>query len=138
MRGLVVVLWLGMASACHNGVDTPAPRSARAAERLLADTTICEIALAPERFVGKRVVVEGCITSDGQEYTALTQRVGYCDAGGLSPSKSPEYKPAEWFYPKPDERACGTFAGVFRGPDMLNSRVLEIEDAENVQIMPLR
>ncbi|HEX6159926.1 MAG TPA: hypothetical protein VF111_07155 [Thermoanaerobaculia bacterium] len=132
----VVALWVGTAGGCQDAVDATDPQSDGSAQKLRANTTICEIASHPERFIGKRVVVDGCIESDGQEYTVLTQFSGYCDAGGLSPNTSPDFRPAEGFYPEPDERTCGTFAGVFRGPNMLNTRVLEIDDAQNVRIVP--
>lgn len=141
MRWLIAAtgtLVLIAAGACRGGVDVSGGAGAMTAQELQANATICEIASDPERFIGKRVIVEGCITSDGQEYTALTQIIGYCDAGGLSPNKSPDYRPAEWFYPRPDEKACGTFAGVFRGPNIFNSRVIEIDDARNVRIVPLQ
>jgi hypothetical protein len=133
----ILTLWLVTVSACQNGTNTTGGGPVMSAQELRPNTTICEIAMDPQRFIGKRVVVDGCITSDGQEYTVLTQVDGHCDAGGMSPGMSPDYRPTEWVYPKPDEKACGTFAGVFRGPDMLNSRVLEIGDAQNVRIVPL-
>lgn len=122
-------------SACHNNPAVKDKASDTTALR--PDTTICEIASKPERFVGKRVVVAGCITSDGFEHIALTQADQYCDAGGLSPGKSPHFNSPQWFYPRPDEKACGIFAGVFRGSDLLQVRVLEIDGAQNVHIVPL-
>ena len=132
MNRLIFVFFISLLPACQRHVVVE-PSTSRP---LKADVTICEIASHPERFVGQRVVVEGCITTDGQEYSALTQ-AEYCAAGGLSPNRSPDYGPKEWSYLKPGQKACGTFAGTFRGLNMFNSRVLEIDDAQNVRITSL-
>lgn len=65
----VVALWLGTSGGCKGAVDANDPQSAASTPKLRANTTICEIASHFERFIGKRVVVDGCIQSDGQEYT---------------------------------------------------------------------
>jgi hypothetical protein len=113
-----------MAIRCGNGLtrDTPSATSSAAVQ-----TSVCALADEPQSFDGRRVELYGCISTDGQEHSSLTDPRATCRGGGLLPVEAPALPEGQ----KPRANAgtivCGTFTGTFRASNGLFERVLEIE-----------
>ena len=106
------------------------------AERRLSGpfrTTVCEISANPKRFYDMRVTVEGCIRTDGLEHTVLYDKK--CPHTGIGPLESGKLPAAKRLFPEVGREVCGTFTGTFRAATMIDTNVLEIEDAANVKIL---
>jgi hypothetical protein len=100
-------------------------------------TTVCEIAAAPSQFYGKRVIVEGCITTDGIERTVLNDKT--CPYSGIGPAEGPRLAPGQRFFPEVDKEVCGMFTGVFRATTSIegitvDTNVLEIDETANLKM----
>jgi len=114
----------------------PSSRSARNSLGSAIATTVCVIAAAPSQFYGKRVTVEGCITTDGIERTVLNDKT--CPYSGIGPAEGPRLAPAQRFFPEVDQEVCGTFTGVFHATTSIagttmETNVLEIDEIANLK-----
>jgi hypothetical protein len=103
-------------------------------------TTVCAIAANPKAFYGKRVTVEGCVTTDGIEHSVLGDKA--CPYTGIGPAESVKLRPAERFFPQVDKQVCGTFTGVFQatrsiGSIVVDANVLEIEETAHLKTLPI-
>jgi hypothetical protein len=92
---------------------------------------ICNIAATPRAFYKKRVTVEGCVTTDGLEHTALTDKD--CPYTGIGLIESIRLRPQQRFYPDRDKQVCGTFSGIFQASTMIETNVLEIDETANLR-----
>jgi hypothetical protein len=98
-------------------------------------TTICAIAADPRQFYDKRVIVAGCVTTDGIERTVLQDPA--CPYIGMHLTESGELRPEQRFFPERGKEICGKFTGVFRASVqfenmVLNTNVLEVEQTANL------
>lgn len=97
-------------------------------------TRICTVVKEPNRFDGKRVAVNGCVTTDGFEHVSLSDPAG-CEFGALVPIDSVKLPPNQRYVLEPNERLCGLFTGTFRAATVVYDRVLEVENATNLHRM---
>lgn len=118
---------------CGNGVTTGEPGVAAtqsATSATATQTSICEVVAAPHAFDGRRVKVYGCISTDGQEHSALTDPKTTCGGGGLVPVEAPALPLSEEPNADANTIVCGSFTGTFRASNALYQRVLEIDKTE--------
>jgi len=99
-------------------------------------TTVCAIAATPSQFYDKRVMVDGCITTDGIERTLWNDRA--CPYTGISPGESVKLRADQRFFPEVEKEVCGTFTGIFRaqtgiGGIAVDTNVLEIDQTANLK-----
>lgn len=113
-------------SACDRAATSSAPN--------IENTTICAISRSPLSFDGRRVSVNGCITTDGYEYVILSDR-DHCASGALVPIESTKLPLAQQYSAKVkiDQRVCGIFTGTFRLKTAVYHRVLEVESTSNLK-----
>jgi len=91
---------------------------------------LCDVIADPGRFDGKRIAVDGCITTDGREYTVLANRRHPCSGGGIVPVEGPDLPSGQRLHLKATEATCGTFKGIFRKTTLVYDRVLEIDEID--------
>jgi hypothetical protein len=99
-------------------------------------TTVCKIAAAPHAFYKKRVTVEACVTTDGIEHTALTDKD--CPYMGIGLTESIRLRPRQRLFPERDKQVCGTFSGVFQASTMIETNVLEVDETSHLRTIPVR
>jgi hypothetical protein len=115
-------------------------RASRVTSSAPLRATVCSIVTNPEKFYGKRVMVDGCVTTDGIEHTVLGNKE--CPYTGIDAAESAKLHADQRFSPKFDKNLCGTFTGVFHksrslGNLIVDTNVLEIEETANLRSSPL-
>jgi hypothetical protein len=135
-RHLIIVLLLLPSLAQCRRVSTTHPSApakppiAKAGSSDALSTTVCAIAAEPEEFYGKRVRVDGCVTTDGIEHTVLRDK--NCPYVGIGPAESGKLRPDQRFFAEVDKQVCGTFMGVFEASRSLGTMIV-IEETANLK-----
>jgi len=94
------------------------------------------MATNPKKFYGKRVMVDGCVTTDGIEHTVLGNKE--CPYTSIDAAESAKLHATRRFFPEADKCLCGTFTGVFYesrslGNLIVDTNVLEIDETANLK-----
>jgi hypothetical protein len=133
--------WLAIvalaAIGCGNGFTTGEPTlPSRGMPRKPSGgairTSVCALVDAPQAFDGRQVELYGCISTDGQEHSSLTDPKTRCSGGGLLPVELPTLPESQKPAADADTIVCGTFKGTFRASNALYERVLEIGNTSNL------
>ena len=93
---------------------------------------LCAIVENAALYDGKRVAVNGCVTTDGNEHVVLSNHDNPCPNGGLVPIDALTLRPEERYEAERGKKVCGTFTGTFRASTTLYKRVLEVEETSNL------
>ena len=128
-----VILSTVMVTRCGNRFATGEPAQAdndlgQQARGQTARTTVCMLAKDPGKFDGRRVKVDGCISTDGQEHSSLMDSEVECPSGGLVPVESKDLPSVQRPRANADTIVCGTFVGTFHASTPLYDGVLEVEE----------
>jgi hypothetical protein len=123
------VLMMIVAAGCVNSGD-PAGQNRRTSDRAgtLITVPLCTVVENPAAYDGKRVTINGCVTTDGREYVVLSNLEKPCSRGGLVPVETLALRREQRFDAQPGQKVCGTFTGTFRASNGLFDRVLEVEE----------
>ena len=93
---------------------------------------LCTVVENPTLYDGRRVTMSGCVTTDGREYTVLSDIEEPCTRGGIVPIDAPALRREQQFDAEPGKKVCGTFTGTFRASNALYERVLEVEETSDL------
>jgi hypothetical protein len=122
---------------CAKDSTTAQPRSTEDGSKAALHVPLCTLVANPSGYDGKRVAVEGCVTTDGREYIALSDLTNPCDHGGMVPVDAPTLRAEHRFEAEPGKKVCGTFVGTFRVSTLFYDRVLEVEETSNLRTSAL-
>jgi hypothetical protein len=128
-----VILLTVMEIGCGNRFATGEPAQTdndlgQQARGQTVHTTVCMLAKDPGKFDGRRVTVDGCISTDGQEHSSLMDSEAECPSGVLVPVESKDLPSVQRPRADADTIVCGTFVGTFHASTPLYERVLEIDE----------
>lgn len=117
---------------CAKPISTAAQKEVGEQAATSMAVPLCAVVENPALYDGKRVTITGCVTTDGREYTVLSDIENPCSRGGMVPVSTPRLRREQQFDARPGKKVCGTFTGTFRASNGLFYRVLEVDETSGL------